>query len=105
MEQFPDRDQAYFLRSCSRNRGGAGPGDFFNEATLVSQAVQLFADYAVAGTRLYLKQVTEGALLAEIDSNGSCVSWSTGIVGLRSESTISQLTKPYPARWHRGDGD
>jgi hypothetical protein len=105
VEQFPGRDPMSFLRSCSRNRGGAGPGDFFDEATLVSQGVQLFADYAKKGTKLYLKEVVDGALLAEIAADGTCAVRSAGIVGLRSESTMAMLTRPYPARWHRGDGD
>jgi hypothetical protein len=105
MDQFPHRDQASFFRRCSRNRGGAGPGDFFDEAALISKAEQLFSDYAAVGSRLYLREVATGAMLAEIDVDGRCIMQITGIVGLRDESTILQLTRPYPTRMHRGDGD
>jgi hypothetical protein len=105
MDQFHTVDINAFLRTCSRNRGGPGPGDFYDEATLISVGTQLFCDYALPGTKLYLKVVSEGALLAEIAPDGSCTTCKTDIVGLQSESTIRQLTRPYPTRRHRGDGD
>jgi hypothetical protein len=105
VDQFPLRDPASFLRGCTRNKGGPTPGDFLNEPTLVSQAVQLFADYAPPGSRLYLAEVSESHLLAELDEHGQCSMRMTGIVGLREESTVRQLTRPYPNRRWKGDGD